>query len=117
MTYDILEVSWIAGGLFFGIGQALIVGIISFVPKGKDDLIEYYLSIPSILPPIYIFSFVALSVPIIFSWVHCVNECNALWFILSSILTILAVYVCYLLYSTFTGAIIQNRLLSLYDEI
>ena len=113
MTYDILEVSWIAGGLFFGIGEALVAGIISFVPQDKDDLISYYLSMPKILPPIFIFLALALGTPIFFTWIHCVNECSIIWYIFTSIITILAIILCVFSYRWVMGSIVQTRLLSL----
>ena len=91
MTYYVVEIAWVAGSLVYGVSAALIIGLLAIVPSNKADRMRYYAAISPLVDKAFWFSVAVLGVPIVVTWIHCIDGCGSVWwYILALMLTILA---------------------------
>ena len=112
MSYDILEITWIIFGLFFGIGQVILTVAVACAPQDKDALIGYYRVMLPRMEIILRFSSVPMIVPIVFTWLFAVSDCDYAAYVLAISVTILAPSIYLISLNVVIDKIYQARLIS-----
>jgi len=88
---EILQIFWAAFGLFFGIGQAMLILIATCCPSDTDKAITYLAWIVPWANWILRISMVALVLAATLIWFYCINKTSVMGYIVSISITLLGV--------------------------
>lgn len=106
MTYEALEISWLASALFFAFAQALGAVIIACSPSDLDKAIEYFEWVMKPLNSLLHVSFASLFFAIFFSWYYFVSDGM---YLAPSIISLIGIAV-YILSNRLINRLVQSRL-------
>ena len=102
MSYDVLEISWLAVALFFVFPQVIVGIIISSTPSNLDDAIEYFEDVMLPLNGLLTISFFSLLFAIGITWYYFLNHYTVGMYLLPSFITVIGT----------TMFILTNRIIS-----
>lgn len=96
-----LEIIWIAAGIFYGLGQAVIGVITGQIPKDTDELIPYLKQAKKFFRPVQITSSIVLLTAVGLTIAHAVYQHKPESYIVATVITISSVFTVKLISSAF----------------
>ena len=87
MPLDVVQLAWIACGLFYAMEHAVMAIITSNIPSDVDKAIEYLEWLIAPLNIVMIGSSLSLIAALGLFWAYCIGECSASGYIVAGVVT------------------------------